>query len=193
MKTLIAYYSETGNTEMVANSIYDEVQVQEHYAQIKRIDEIPVKDFEGFDLIFLGSACHDSDLTIPMLKVLDQIPQAPTLKLAGFATHATFTPEGGEWERRLYEQWAGGCYTRFGQTSKEKGIDFLGYFSCQGAASPPIESFIKDEIFSNNPDRWDEYVTELRKHPNETDCSNAREFARKVLARYEMETKENTI
>ena len=68
----------------------------------------------------------------------------------------------------------------FRQASQEKRIDFLGYFGCQGAPSPPIEQFIHNTIVTDE-DEWKTYIEEARKHPNEEDVQKAREFARQVL------------
>lgn len=155
---------------------------QGHEVHLRRIDEIKSEEFNVYDLVFLGSACHDADLAKPVKRILEGIPQSPSFKLAGFATHATYTPEGGERQREMYEEWAGRCVESFERTSQEKEIGFLGYFSCQGAPSPPIEAFIHSVIVPDE-EEWEEYVAEVRKHPNEEDMERARGFTRAVLAR----------
>ncbi len=181
MKILITYFTQTGNTEKIARAIYEEVLPQGHEVHLKRIDEITSEEFDVYDLVFLGSACHDADLAKPVKRILEGIAQSPSFKLAGFATHATYTPEGGERQRELYEEWAGRCAESFERTSQEKEIVLLGYFSCQGAPSPPIEAFIHSVIVPDE-EEWEEYVVEMRKHPNEEDMEKARRFARAVLA-----------
>jgi flavodoxin len=180
LRILIAYFSQTGNTEKIARAIYQEVISKGHEVHLKRIDEITAEGLSDYDLNFIGSACHDADLAKPVKKVLEKIPQSPQFKLAGFVTHATHTPEGGERRRSLYEKWAGRCVESFERTSQEKGIDFLGYFSCQGAPSYPVEEFIHREIVPEK-EEWEEYVSEVRKHPNEKDIENAKKFVRKIL------------
>jgi hypothetical protein len=64
--------------------------------------------------------------------------------------------------------------------SEAKGIVFLGYFHCQGAPSPPIEAFIHNTIITNE-DEWALYIAQVRKHPDDRDLQQAREFARQVL------------
>jgi hypothetical protein len=54
-----------------------------------------------YDLVFLGSACHDADLARPIKEFLERISVSPTFKLAGFVTHASYTPEGGEREQQM--------------------------------------------------------------------------------------------
>ncbi len=184
MKILIAYFSQTGNTEQVARAIHEEVLSGGHEAHLKRINEIASDSLNVYDLVFLGSACHDADLARPAKRILEGIAHSPTFKLAGFVTHATYLPEGGERERKIHEEWASRCVVSFNKASEEKRIGFLGYFSCQGAPSPPIEEFIHRTIVTDG-DEWKEYIEEVRLRPNEEDLQNAREFARMVLSRFE--------
>jgi flavodoxin len=180
MKVLIAYYSETGNTAQVAQAIAEEIQSQGYEVHLRDLGEIAPDTQTTYDLVFLGSACHDADLARPVKQILEQIPTSPTFKLAGFATHASQMPEGWERQHELYERWASGCQRSFRQASQEKGIAFLGYFGCQGAPSPPIERFIHSTIVTDD-DEWAAYVHEARKHPDADDLREAKEFAQEVM------------
>jgi flavodoxin len=180
-KVLVAYFSETGNTAQVASAIYEEALSGGHEVHLRRVDEIAPGNVSAYDLVFLGSACHSSDLAPPARRVLDEIPPSSTLKLAGFVTHATYTPEGGERQRELHERWASRCIASFQAASAEKGFAFLGYFGCQGAPSPPIEAFIHHTIVTDAGE-WEQYIAEVRTHPDQADLQNARAFARQVLA-----------
>lgn len=182
MKVLIAYFSLSGNTALVARAICEEVASQGHEVCLRDIGEITSADLNAYDLVFLGSACHDTDLAVPAKRILEEIADAPTFKLAGFATHATFTPKGGARAGVFYESWAENCAKSFLRTSQDRQIDFLGYFSCQGAASAAIEEFIHSTIVTDR-EEWEAYAEELRKHPDEQDLLDAREFASQVLAK----------
>jgi len=173
MKVLVAYYSETGNTERVARAIYDEVSMK-HNTDLKRVDEITVDTLSDYDFVFLGSACHSTDLASPVKRILGAIPNSPKFKLAGFFTHAASS--GG------FSRWASRCISSFQETSKEKRIDFKGYYNCQGSPSPPIQEFIKREVITSAGE-WEEYFEEVRKHPTPEDLQKAKEFARRVLSK----------
>ena len=182
MNILIAYFSQTGNTAKVAQAIYDEAVSQEHEVHLKKIAEITSNNLNDYDLVFMGTTCHDSDLAKPAKRFLEGIAGSPPFKLAGFVTHATQMPEDGERERELHETWAGNCIRTFEQTSEEKQIELLGYFHCQGAPSPPIETFIRNTIITDE-DEWETYIEKVRKHPNKEDLQKAREFAGQVLTK----------
>jgi len=177
---LVVYYSETGNTRKVAGAIYEEVST-EHEAELKRVEEITVDSLDDYDLVFLGSACHSADLARPAKRILNAIPKSPRFKLAGFFTHATYTSGESQSQNALFNRWASKCVTSFQEVSKEKQINFKGYFNCQGAPSPPIQEFIRREIVKS-PDEWEEYIKEVMKHPTSEDLKKAREFARKILS-----------
>lgn len=182
MKTLIAYFTETGNTEKIARAIHQEVLSHGHEVHLKSIADVAPDDLNAYDLVFLGSACHDADLATPAKMFLEATPRSPSFKLAGFVTHATRTPEGGDRDRQYHEQWAGKCAESFERISQENDIELLGYSGCQGAPSQPIEAFIHRAIIPDEKE-WQEYVTEARKHPNDKDMEQTREFARAVLRR----------
>lgn len=87
LKVLVGYYSETGNTEKIAKTIYEESS-KEHDAHLKRINDINADMLNDYDLVFLGSACHSSDLAPPVKEILKALPKSPKFKLAGFFTHS---------------------------------------------------------------------------------------------------------
>ena len=181
MKVLVAYYSETGNTEKIARAIF-EGALKDQEVHLKKINEVTADTLNNYDLVFLGSACHASDLAAPVKRILDALPKSPTSKLAGFFTHSTCSPED-RFPRasELFSRWAGKCILSFEKVSEEKKIDFKGYYNCQGAPSPPIEEFIRREVLS--ADEWEEYIEEVRKHPSPEDVQKAKEFAREVLSK----------
>ena len=182
MKILVTYFSQTGNTEMIAKAIHEEVLAQGHECVQEAIRESSVDDLNQYDLIFLGAACHDSDLAKPAIKLLDEIESDSPFKLAGFATHSTNLPEGNERNKELYERWAWKIKDSFKKVELEKEIDLFGYFGCMGKPNPGIEIFIHREIITD-VEEWEEYIEGARKHPDEDDLANARVFAREMLAK----------
>jgi flavodoxin len=186
LTVLVAHFSQTGNTEKTARAIYDEVVSGGHDVRLKRIADVTVDDLPEYDLVFLGSACHSADLAPPVLEILEAIPIGSRLKLAGFATHSCPRAEGNERDQSLHERWASGCLRSFEEAYEDTRLELLGYFGCQGAASPSIEEFIHSTILPDE-DEWQSFVSEVRKHPDATDLRDAKEFAQSVLTRYSSE------
>ncbi len=163
---------------MIAEAIHEVFSTGEE-ADITTLRRVDYVTLNQYDLVVVGAPCHDSDLAPPLKGFLENLPDSPKFKLAGFFTHAThMSYQNGE----LFERWAGRCHQTFENTCNSKNIDFLGYFNCQGKASPPIEGFIRQEIIHDD-DEWNEYLPELRKHPDTTDIENAKKFASDILDR----------
>ena len=55
MKTTIIYYSATGNTEMIANSISEHLEDKGHDVTILAVEDASLQDAENTDLLILGS------------------------------------------------------------------------------------------------------------------------------------------
>lgn len=180
MRILIVYFTQTKNTEKVARGIYEGLLSQGHEVHLEKIGGINSGILNDYDLVFVGSACNDADLAQPVKQFLDGVSHSPLFKMAGFVTHATYTGEGGNRERELYEAWAGKCIKSFNRVSQEKNIDFLGYFHCQGAPIPEIAEFVHRVIVTDE-DEWEKYIEEVNKHPTEEDIQRAKEFARNVV------------
>ncbi len=179
MKVLIAFYSETGNTEKIARAIYEEAS-RDHEAHLKRAEEVTEETLNDYDLVFLGSPSHSTDLATPVKRILNALPNSPNFKLAGFFTHGC--PSEGD----FFDTWASKCSSSFRKASKEKQIDFRGNYHCQGGMSRPVED-VMGRYFTEKgvvtADVWNEYIEELRKHPNHEDLQKAKEFARRVLSK----------
>lgn len=179
MKSLVAYFTQTNNTKMIAEAIF-EVLSAHHETSIETLRRVNLESLDNNDLLFVGGPCHDSDLALPVKGFLEKLADSPKFKLAGFFTHATSMPDGDKRNEELYTQWAGRCHLTFEVTCRHKNIEFLGHFHCQGKASPAIEDFIRREIVTDD-DEWNKYLPNLRKHPDSKDLQNAKKFVQEIL------------
>jgi len=180
LKILVTYFSLTHNTELIANTIFEQASLNDN-AEIKKIKDVAPSELNIYDIIFVGSACHDSDLARPVKNFLESIPDNPSFKLAGFYCHSTMKrndplPRSEE----LFDKWAAKGIKTFKHISDSKGIDLIGIFNCVGAPSPEIQVFIKNEIITDE-NEWDTYFDQVMEHPNSKDLDDARIFAEKVL------------
>ena len=182
MRILVTYFSQTGNTKRIAEVIH-EITSQDNDSTLKDFKNLKVSELNDYDLVFLGSACHHSNLAPPVLKFIKKIPESPTFKLAGFITHSTYPPEGSERYTELFERWAGKCEKTFEKLQNENKIDYKGFFRCMGKPSKPIERFIHAKIITED-EEWEEYIKKVIKHPDEIDIKNAKEFAREILNKF---------
>ena len=182
MKILVAYFSETGNTKRIAEAIQEAADAQGHVTSLLTVGEVKADDLPSHDAVFLGSTCHSSDIAAPVRSLLDGIPSNLPTKLAGFVTHAAMMPEGEDWQKAMYEKWAGQCEGTFRAACETKGLDFLGFFHCQGVPSPQIEAFIHSTILTDET-QWNRYIEAIRPHPTSEDLDHVKSFARDVLAK----------
>ena len=182
MRILVAYHTQTGNTKKIAGAIASELQSLGHEVILESVRALKPKDLASYEVIFLGSPCHSSDLAKPVKKLLEKMETSPGTKLAGFVTHSTYTLEGGERERKLHEQWAGKCVGTFEQACAARGLVWGRYFGCQGAPSKPIEIFIRHAAIKDRKE-WPAYIAETKRHPDAQDEARARAFAREVIER----------
>jgi flavodoxin len=70
MKALIVYWSATGNTELVANTIHDTLKKTSINAEIVRVSEAMEKDFYDYDLVFLGAPPYQFTVPDPVMRFI---------------------------------------------------------------------------------------------------------------------------
>ena len=179
-RVLVGVFSETGNTMKIGEAIRDEAVELGLSVDLESVDSIDSAKLSDYDAAFIGSACHSSNLAQPVLDLLAKLPEKAGLRLAGFVTHSTWGPSDNAYRQSIHERWAGLCQPTFEKACANKGIDFLGFFSCMGVPNQQIEAFIHNTIITDKAE-WTEYLEEAPRHPNDQDLLNARAFARGVL------------
>lgn len=163
MKTLVTYFSQTGNTKKIAEAIYAEITGEKDINEIK-----DVSDFEGYDLVFVGSPVME--FNIPK-KVTNFISENVTGKnMAFFMTHAV--PEGFE----AIKSWTGSV-----EDFAASG-NFLGTFECQGELAQPVYDML---MKSDNPEMigFAEMSLAGKGQPDEKSVQKAKEFAKEIQAK----------
>jgi flavodoxin len=160
MKVLVTYYSDTGNTEKVAQAIYEGIQKAEK--EILPIHEIG--NVEEYDLIFCGFPVHASSVPQKGERFLKTIPQGK--KVAIFATHGSLRK--GQLATTAFDY-------AVSLLSKAKAI---GTFGCRGKVKPDLL-----EALAKQPEHraWAEEAQGAAAHPDEADLEDARDFAKKML------------
>lgn len=162
MKVLIAYHSETGNTEKVAKAIYDSIEQSE-----KRISQAEdVSDVSGYDLVFCGFPVQSMGLPKKMEAFVSKLPEGK--KVAFFATHGSL--RGGELAITAF----------FHALSLAKNLKVMGTFGCRGT----VKQGIIDALLKKAEHRgWALEAQSAAGHPDEADLEDAKSFAAAMITK----------
>lgn len=162
MKTLVTYFSLTGNTKIIAEAVHETLEDEK---EIKKIAEST--DLDDYDLIFVGFPVHSHSVPYKVEVFIKSIPQGK--KVALFSTHGSLT--GSRLSKEALE-YAGIL------ASKTK---VLGSFSCRGKVAPEAL-----EVLMKSPEHaaWAEMAPTARTHPDQNDLEDARSFTRWILTLY---------
>ncbi len=171
MKILIVYFSQTGNTEKIANAI-NVVASEGNETEVKKMEDMDAGSVDGYDLLFLGSPLHAANLAGPVKTYLGDLKAGACKQLAGFITH--FAPA-------YPDQAMDGFVEPIIAACKEKGFEYKGCFDCQGALTESLHDMVKkSQDFSD--DQWTDIVKQMTGHPNEDDEEKAKKFTEGVLS-----------
>ena len=161
MKSLVAYYSESGNTEKLAKAIYDGINVPEK--EILPIREANAKDY---DVIFVGFPVQASSVPAKVEKFIKSVPEGK--KLAFFVTHGSL--RGGQLA-------ISALYYAF---SLALNVTVLGTFGCRGQVKP---SLIDALVKNSEHKAWAIEAQSAAGHPDEADLEDGKEFAGWMIAK----------
>ena len=155
-KTLVAYYSLTGNTKLVAESIFGALPDDK---TIKPIAE--AGDLTPYALLFAGFPVQTHSVPYPAEVFLRSIPEGK--KVALFSTHGSVT--GSRLSREALEH----------ASILIAGAKLLGTFSCRGKVSMKAL-----EVLMQSPEHeaWADMAASASTHPDASDLEDARSFAR---------------
>ncbi|MFH2075175.1 MAG: flavodoxin family protein [Pseudomonadota bacterium] len=161
MKVLVTYYSQTGNTEKLARSIYEAVHMEKELLPIQE-----VKSVEGYDVIFVGFPVQAHSVPAKLLPFFKNLPAGQNIAL--FCTHGSL--RGGHLPKQALEH-------AIGIAARAK---ILGTFGVRGKVDPKIiEALIKQAEHR----AWAEEAQGACAHPNESDLADGKTFAREILAK----------
>lgn len=158
-KALVTYFSRTGNTKKIAESIYEALAAEK---EIKPVEE--VLDVDAYDVVFIGFPVYSHGVPLAVESFLKKLPLHK--KIALFSTHGSLS--GGLLSRTALEHASV-------LASKAKVV---GTFSCRGKVS-----LAALEVLSKSPEHeaWTDMAASAGSHPDEHDLADARAFARWVI------------
>ncbi len=161
MKVLVAYMSQTGNTQKVAEAIFSEITGEK---EIEKLEE--VASLDGYDLAFVGFPIHAFGPAEPAKQFL--LSRCAGKAVALFITHAA--AEDGEGT----QAWVNACLECAAQA------EVLGSFDCQGELSAEIAEFL---IKSDDPNlqAFGKQRDATLGQPDASRLEKARQFAREIM------------
>lgn len=172
MKVLVAYFSQTGNTQQIAEAICQEAG-RSNEAELAKIEDLNADSFSAYDLVFVGSPIHAGGLAAQVKDLLEALPENPSFKIAAFITHASFA-----YEKEGFEQGV----QQLSDINKDKNIEYFGCFDCQGRLTPALHDMVK-EAQNVSDEEWAKRMAECDKHPNAEDEQSAKEFAKEMITK----------
>lgn len=167
MKTLVAYSTLTGNTKMVAKSIFDTIKGEKELICLNENNNI---DTDKFDTIIVGYWVDKGDID-KLAKTF--IKSLKNKNLAVFGTLGA-EPESDHGKK------VSAKVDRF----CAKNNKYSGGFMCQGKVDPKLiekmKKFPLNIVHPLNPERLAR-LEEAKKHPDEYDLKNAQKYFSKLL------------
>lgn len=171
MKILITYFSHTGNTEKVANSIKEGLNEND-------VDLIPVKDVDPsklnyYDLVLLGSGIYASRIDKSLVNLVKKAaPNLPS-KFAYFCTHASL---------EFYQK----PFYNITKILAGHGCKVIDEFDCVGDnIGIPLKT--RMTMLDNLPDdkkkKAQEDMEKIKGRPNQEDLENAKRFGQSLTGK----------
>jgi len=163
VKTLVAYFSQTGKTKMVAEAIYESIEGEKELKELSEVDSL-----DGYDLSFIGFPIIAFGPSKEGKEFLEQ--KAAGKKVALFITHAA--PE----DQEGIGAWLDKC------KAAAADAELVGFFDCMGELSQQIADFLMkndDPTMRSFGERRPETIGQ----PDETRLQRARDFAKEVVGK----------
>ena len=161
MKALVAYYSESGNTEKLAKAIYEGITAPDK--EIGAIVDVNPSDYE---VVFIGFPVQASSVPGKVENFIKSIPEGKML--AFFVTHGSL--RGGQLAITA-------LYYAF---SLALNKTVLGTFGCRGEVKAGI---IDSLLESPEHKAWAKEAQSAVGHPDDADLKDGEEFAGLMIAK----------
>jgi len=165
LKILITFFSNTGNTEKVANSMKD--GLTDYDVDLIPADDVDPTTLSSYDIVFLGSGVYASRIDKSILNIIKKaVPDLPA-KLAYFCTHASL---------KLYQE----PFKRINDLVKEHNCEIVDDFDCVGEnLGIPLETQLTmlERLPEDQKEQAKKDKEKIKGRPNETDLENAKKFA----------------
>jgi flavodoxin len=155
-KTLVTYFSRTGNTQLVAEAIFGALTGDKTILPVDQAGDLAL-----YGLLFVGFPVQTHSVPYPVENLLKTVPEGT--KIALFSTHGSVA--GSSLSREALE-YASVLVAR---------AKLIGTFSCRGKVSMKAL-----EVLMQSPEHeaWADMAASASTHPDASDLEDARSFAR---------------
>jgi flavodoxin len=162
MKALVTYYSESGNTEKLANAVFEGIE----HAEKGILPVQEVSNLDSYDLILVGFPVKSHSVPGKVKAVVKKIPDGKNV--AFFSTHGSL--RGGELAITAF----------YDALVLAKHVRILGTFGCRGK----VKQKIIDSLMEKAEHRaWAQEAQSAVGHPDEADLEDGKTWARWMVTR----------
>ncbi len=169
LKILITYFTNTGNTEKVANSMKD--GLTDHNVDILPGKDVNPNTLKSYDIVFLGSGVYASRIDKSALTLIKKAGPDLPAKFVYFCTHASL---------KLYQE----PFKRITTIIKEHDCEIIGEFDCVGEnLGIPLDTQLamSERLPEDQREKAKKDREKIKGRPNKADLENAKNFANSLL------------
>jgi flavodoxin len=168
VKIIVCYFSNTGNTEKIAQSIAKGLEGED--VDLFKIEDTDPSILKNYDLVVLGSGIYAGKLHKKVTDFMNKVVDYPS-KFAFFNTHQSPT---------AYQN----AFKRIFKTIEENNSKVIGEFDCVGEnLGIPKETRLKmlEKLPLEERKKQEEYLEKTKGRPNAQDLENAKVFGKSLI------------
>lgn len=165
---MVCYFSNTGNTEKVAQSIAEGLKLEN--VELVKIEDADPSSLKNYDLVVLGSGIYAGKLHKKMTEFMKEVTEYPP-KFAFFNTHQSDTS---------YQR----AFKRIKGKIEENNSKVIGEFDCIGEnLGMPKETILGmlEKLPPEERKRQEAKIEKTVGHPNLQDLENAKAFGTSLI------------
>ncbi len=167
MKVLIAYHSDTGNTEKVAKAMKEGLDEEGQEVTLLHTKDCDPLSLGSYDLILLGSCIIGGGPGKSAQNIIRKVTELPP-KIAFFYTHGSNRP---------YPK----TFKRLDKKLEQSNTKVLGTFECIGENTTWTEEEQLNMVPPEKREQAKIYMDSIKGRPNEEDLAKAKEFAKSLI------------
>jgi flavodoxin len=172
MKILVAFISNTGNTEKVAKAIKE--GITGHEVELLDVKGADLNSIGAYDLAFIGSGLYAFNVNRKLTSFIKKLPSLPS-KFAYFYTHEA--PQQGAYPD---------CFKSVNKIIEKGDCEVLGTFDCCGEnlakGAKELRETMRSRMTPEEKKKSEEnWLNLVKGHPDVQDLDNAKSFATSII------------